>query len=159
MRLHDLPEVRSNHRASFVSLGGDQGHGIGVICSIACVRVDEHIWLDCLKKGDKTPCVLAVHFDEIPIEIKVSSVPTKAIFLWSFLICSGATIPIQCATDIVHGHNHHIHGSKQIPQSPFVIQYFPRPRNGGIHTAWLSRMNRIIDEQASFGPIGSAFFL
>ena len=49
MRLHDLSEVRSNHGASFVSLGGDQGHGIGVICAIACVRVNKHIWLNCLK--------------------------------------------------------------------------------------------------------------
>lgn len=92
-----------SHRAiQFVMLGGDQGHDMLVIGTIADMIVYKYIRvckMEDLSKGSRIP---GVALDKIPVEVKVLGIAAETEFLGAVLVYPVIDTPVQATPDIVN---------------------------------------------------------
>ena len=99
----------------------------------------------------KCLCVSAVTFNEVSVQVVISTIATKTIFPWTILIGTRGGVPIQRAADVVKRNDCNNHVAQMLFVSVNILDKIPGKPHRCINTIRFSRMNCIVDEKNGTG--------
>ena len=144
--LHLVPQKRSHHRSSLVGLGGDQGHGVGVVCTVGGVRVHEYVRLDRMVHAHKSLRVAAVHLHEIAVQVQVGGVAPEPILLGTVLVRARAAVSARRSANVVLGDNDPVGTGQRVLRRMRYRKPLGSQCQARVHPARFARVNGVVYE-------------
>ena len=100
--LHDASEVLTCCTTQFVVLCCDQGHGIGIVSSVAYMSIHEHMRPELGEYPAEGARIFTVALDKVPIEVQIAGIAPESISLRTILVGACGGVATQGTIHIVY---------------------------------------------------------